>query len=229
VSDPGPVADPRDSRIAELEQRIAAYNGVIERIKPYEEDLSILDSDEDYREFAREARKTYIEQREARKKAAEPKLDPAAQSLVDAFYERVKPSLEFVDKLRERETPEYAAQQQAESAKQEFIRQNEQYAQRLVAEHGLSQEDVLDVVAYANALHERGGRQKFVGLEEAWKKMTSRGAAATPAATTRSLRSHSATPGIPAGSKPAEPDRADIARPGGLTSHMLRKLNKKGA
>jgi hypothetical protein len=234
ANDPAPASDLRDSRIAELESRLAQYDNVITRLQPYHEDITFLDSDEDGREFLREARRTYVEQREARRKAAEPKLDPNAQALVEAFYERVKPSLEFVDKLRERETPEYAQQEQAKAQTAAFVRQNEEYAQRLVAEHGLTENDVLDVVAFANALHEREkaqGRTRFVGLEEAWKKMAARAQAAAPTSPARSLRAHSAAPGIPAASKPQPTDRKELRRPGGVTKHVLDVLNKqkKGA
>ncbi len=233
---PGPVADPRDTELAELRAYAAQARETFERLKPHEEYIRRIVEDDETREFTKTAWESYDDQKARRKAATEPKLDPAAQALVDAFYEKVKPELEYVGKLRERETPEYQAQEAAKRASDEFARTNIEYAQRLMAEHGLSQEDILEVGAYAQALHERSkaaGAPRFVGLEEAWRKMTSRSAAPARAAapsTPRSLRASAATPGIPGGSTAAV-DRAKISKPGGLTAYMVEKLAKqrKGA
>jgi hypothetical protein len=232
--DPVSVPDPRDVELTELRRYRDEASATFERLTPHQEYIRDLVEDEDYRAFATRARETYLREREAQRAASKPVLDPAAQAVVDAFYAKFQPELEYVGKLRERETPEYQASKAAEAATAEFTRSNTEYAQRLMAEEGLTHEDVMEISAYAKALHDRtvaAGTPRFVGLEEAWRKMTSRAAKPERTAAPRSLRAHAATPGIPGTSKAEPPDRKGLAKPGGFTGHMLKALQaqRKGA
>jgi hypothetical protein len=228
-----PSSDPRDTRIAELERYYAESQGIFDRLKPHEEDVRALLDDEDYREFAREARQSYLERREKAKAKQAEELDPGARRLLEEFDRRLKPALEEVDVLRrDREARQAAEAETVRKTSEEFTRTNLEFAQRLVAEQGLSQEEVLDLGRFAKALHEdtvAAGSPRFVSIEEAYKRVYGRAQAKTE--TPRSLRSKAAAPGIPGASKPAEAarDPKKLGRPGGLTAHMLDVLNKKGA
>ena len=230
-----PASDPRDARIAELEAWYAQTAPVIERLRPFEEDLAPLLDDEDYRAFSREARQSYLERRERQKAKQAEELDPGTRRLLDEFDRRLKPALEEVDVLRkEREARQAAEAESVRKTSEEFTRTNLEFAQRLVADKGLSQEEVLDLGRFAKILHEEtvaAGAPRFVSIEEAYKRVYGRAAERT-APTPRSLRSKAAAPGIPGESRPAEParDTKKLTRPGGLTSYMLEKLNaQKGA
>ena len=232
ISDPGgsPSPDPRDARIAELERFYSETAPFLETLRPYEEDIKGLVEDEDLRNFTRSSREQYLRLREERKKAQEPAVDPAIKAAADLFYERVKPELEYVGKLRERETPEYQAKIQAEEQTNRFVSENLEYANRLKADHGLSEADILRVGRFAKALHEESGpegQRRFVPLEEAWREMQRYGnVASSKPSTPRSLRAHSATPGIPGGSVPPERDKTKKYQSGDLSAHMMRVLKK---
>jgi len=244
LADPvAPAIDPRDAELAELRAWRDQAAPIFERLKPYEEDVKYLLEDEDYATAQREMRKAYLAQREQRKKDSEPVYSPEEQRMADLVEARIKArfpdeAVEFVkaqsDQYREskkREAEERTRQEaDAKRNSEEFARSNIEYAKRLMSE-GLSEEDVLEIGAYANALHERtraAGSPKFVGLEEAYRKMTSRSARPAATAAPRSLRAHAAAPGIPGASK-VELDRKELGRAGGVTAHMLKILNAKGA
>lgn len=226
----GPAApDPRDVELAELRQYREAAARTLEALAPYEDDIRAIVEDEEYRGFNRTAREQYLDLRRKREEAQKPAIDPAVQAAADVFYERVKPSLEFVDKLRERESPEYQERQRAEAATREFVSKETEYTERLKAEHGLTDEQIRDIAVYAGALHKRtvdAGSPRFVPLEEAWRKMQGFAAPRVAPSTPRSMRAHSATPGIPGGSRPPEPDRAKKYEPGDLTARVRARLQK---
>jgi hypothetical protein len=107
-----------------------------------------------------------------------------------------------------------------------------EYAQRLAAEQKLTPEEIVDLGRFAKILHDESvqrGEPRFVGLEEAYKRVYGR-VAAKAESTPRSLRAKSAAPGIPGASKAADDKRPDLNRPGDFTNFMLSRLNSaKGA
>jgi hypothetical protein len=226
------AVDPRDAELASLRESNRNYEQTFERLKPYEEDIRyIVESDEDYRNYNRDTRKFYETNRAEQKKVTEETnaLDPASQKIVDAFYDRVKGPLEYVAKMQERETPEYAQTKLNEQTKVDFQKAQMEYANRLISEQGLSESDVLEVGAYAKTLNELNGGTKFVTLEDAYKKMYSRSTPKSAPSAPRSLRAHAATPGIPGNSR-TEVDPDLKYQKGGFAKAALQaaKANRKG-
>jgi DNA repair exonuclease SbcCD ATPase subunit len=224
------IPDPRDAELAELRAYAQQAQATFERLKPYEEDLQPFLEDEGYREFQRTARKSYYQTLEEQKKQQDADVPAAEKRLLEEFdkrLDRFKPVLDDYDARAQAQT---RAQKEAS---EKFQRENMEYAQRLVAEQKLSQEEVLDLGRFAKALHEetvQRGEPRYVPLEEAYKRLYGRAESKNAEATPRSLRAKSAAPGIPGASKPTDEKRPDMKRPGDFTNYMLDKLNRaKGA
>jgi hypothetical protein len=202
---------------------------VIDRLRPFEEDLKPLLEDEGYREFQRTSRKSYYQMLEEQKQAEQAALPPEHRLLLDELRKEFKPGLEELNVLRE----ERASRAQAEArtaaeATAKFTRDNLDYAQRLVAEQKLTPEEVQDLGRFAKILHDetvQRGEPRFVPLEEAYKRLYGRAEAKASAPVPRSLRAKSAAPGIPGASKTADTGRIDMSKPGNFTNEMLRRLN----
>jgi len=223
------VSDPRDTRLAELEQYYRESQATFERLKPVEEDVLELLNDEGFREFSRSARKTYKQTVEEQKKAEADALSPDGRRLLAEIENRLKPALEEVDVLRkDRESRTAREAAAAKEASEKFTRDNLEYAQRLVADQKLSAEEVQDLARYAKVIHDdtvARGEPRFVPLEEAYKRLYGRAEAKAAPAVPKSLRAKSAAPGVPGASKPDPADRGDLSRAGGVTRHMLGVLN----
>jgi hypothetical protein len=230
VTDPAPsLADPRDARIAELERYYQESQASWERLRPLEDELRPLVEDEGFRGFMRSARESYYDQKKKREAEAKPQLDPGGQALLEAF----KPTLDFVESLRgEREQSKKQAEAEAKKASEDFTRDNVAYAQRLMAEQGLSAEEILDLGRFAKAMHDETvarGEPRFVPLEEAYKRTYGRASAqAAKKPVPASLRSKAAAPGIPGpSSAPEEKRKINPARSGDFTQEMLRRMNAR--
>jgi hypothetical protein len=223
------VPDPRDARLAELERYYNEAQATFQKIAPYEEDVRAILDDEDYREFQRTARKSYMETREAQQKARDNELPPEYRRLLDEIDGRLKPALEEVSVLRQdREARSAREQEAAKAAQKTFVDENIQYAQRLISEQGLTSEEITDLGRFAKVLHDEtvaAGSPRFVPLEEAYKRIYGRASAKKEAATPRSLRARSAAPGVPSASRAPEAPKPDPRRPGAFTDYMLGKLN----
>ena len=223
------VSDPRDTRLAELEQYYRESQATFERLKPVEEDVLELLNDEGFREFSRSARKTYKQTVEEQKKAEADALSPDGRRLLAEIENRLKPALEEVDVLRkDRESRTAREAAETKKAAEEFARREVEFANRLVAEGKLTSEEAWELGELANAAHAasvKKGEPRFVGIEEVYKRVYGRAEAKAAPAVPKSLRAKSAAPGVPGASKPDPADRGDLSRQGGVTRHMLGVLN----
>lgn len=172
---------------AELLQTKAEYERLAATIEPYVDDIKSFMEDPELRDFSREARQSFVQQREARK----PKIDPQYQPIIDRI-ENTKsefaPVVEYV--ANERKAKEQA-KADAEAAAQNA---NVEYGKRLLAEHPhLAVDDGRGIGMVAAYAFNRG-----ISLEEAWKRAGGDFVAPVPKASPpRSLRGDAAAPGVP--------------------------------
>ena len=201
-------------RLAELEDYAARAQATFEKLKPFEEDIQAIAGDEGYREFQRTSRKSYYQMLEEQKKAHDAEIPESEKRLLSALDERLG---KFKPVLDDYESRAQAQTRTAKEASEKFTQENLEYAQRLVAEQKLTPEEVQDLGRFAKAIHDdtvAAGAPRFVGLEEAYKRTYGR------------AETKSAATGVPGGSKPVD-DRADLAKAGGVTRHMLSVLNSQ--
>jgi membrane-bound lytic murein transglycosylase B len=225
-ADPSAVLDPRDARLAELEDYAARAQATFEKLKPFEEDIQAIAGDEGYREFQRTSRKSYYQMLEEQKKAHDAEIPESEKRLLSALDERLG---KFKPVLDDYESRAQAQTRTAKEASEKFTQENLEYAQRLIAEQKLTPEEVQDLGRFAKAIHDdtvAAGAPRFVGLEEAYKRTYGRAETKSAAPTPKSLRAKAGATGVPGASKPVD-DRADLAKAGGVTRHMLSVLNSQ--
>jgi hypothetical protein len=229
-ADSSAVPDPRDARIAELEDYATRAQATFERLKPLEEDIQALE-DEGYRAFQRTSRKSYYQMLEEQQKAADEELSPGEKRLLAKLDEKLKPAIEEVEVLRkDRESRTAAELKTAKDATEKFTRENLEYAQRLVAEQKLTPDEVQDLGRYAKVLHDETvarGEARFVPLEEAYKRLYGRAEERAAKPVPKSLRAKAGATGVPGASRPAEGGKIDMNKPGNFTSDMLRRMNAR--
>jgi hypothetical protein len=225
--DPSAVSapDPREERYQALEQYYARTNPILEQ---YKDDFNAIVEDEGYRNFQRQSRESYydMQKRLAAEKDAE--IPESEKRLLGALDERLgkfKPVLDDYERRAETE------KRTATEASQEFAKKETEFANRLVAESKLTPEEVNELAEYAMTLHQKSvkdGNPRFVGIEEVYKRVYGRAEAkvtqAKPVA--KSLRSTAGATGVPGASRTIE-DRGDLAKPGGVTRHILGVLNSQ--
>lgn len=203
-----PSYDP--SYVSRLEAEYQQAQSILQGIQPYVDDIKWMAQNEDNVEFIRKARKNYDI-------ARQPEIDPTYEPVLRQFREELAPVKQYVEEIRSERT----RSQQAEH--QKFLSENTMYANRLQAQEKLSRDDLVEVAAYADALANR--YQRNVGIEEAWKKLTSRGSqkeAAPP-----SLRADAGAVGIPGNSTSKGNDRWKSDFHGALTD-SIRAAQKAG-
>ena len=183
IPQPQSTVDP--AYIAALEQYRDAWEGYREKASPYADDIQRLIEDAEYRDFTKQSWETF---QEAKKRAA-PRISADAQAVI----ETVKPALEYVQTQQQRE------KQAAEAAQAEYVRKQQEYARKLMADQGVDTNFIEGLAAYAI--------QRKTDLEGAWNEMNSKFHISTRKADTppTSLRADAATPGVPGRSeeKPA--------------------------
>jgi hypothetical protein len=228
-TDPSAVPDPRDARLAELEEYAARAQATFEQLKPIEADIEALVKDEGYREFTRTSRESYYDMQKRIAKEKEAEIPEGEKRLLEEIDKRLRPALEEVGVLRtEREQRAAREAEAAKEATQEFAKRETEFAQRLVAEQKLTSEEVQDLGEYAMALHKKSveaGAPRFVGIEEVYKRVYGRAEAKVAAPVPKSLRAKAGATGVPGASKPTPDPREDLSKPGGVTRHMLSVLN----
>jgi hypothetical protein len=221
------ISDPRLARLAELEDYAARAQATFERLKPYEEDIQALAEDEAYRDFSRTSRKSYQQMLDEQKKAEEAAVPESEKRLLSALDERLG---KFKPVLDDYESRAQAQTRSAQEASKKFTDENLQYAQRLVAEQKLSPEEIGDLGRFAKILHDESvaaGAPRFVGLEEAYKRVYGRAETKVSAPVPKSLRAKAGATGVPGASKPVDTKRPDMGKPGGFTNYMMDKLNEQ--
>jgi hypothetical protein len=221
------VAEPRydPEYVSQLEAYYQRTNPVLEQ---YKDDFTPLLEDEKFREFYRSSRESYYDMQKRLAKEADDAIPESEKRLLGAIDERLskfKPVLEDYDARAQAQT------RAAQEASQDFARRETEFANRLVAEQKLTAEEVSDLAQYAMTLHKKSvdeGTPRFVGIEEVYKRVygraESKAIAAKPVA--KSLRSTAGATGVPGASRTVE-DRADLAKPGGVTRHILGVLNNQ--
>jgi hypothetical protein len=224
-TDPSAVPDPRDVRLAELEEYAARAQATFEQLKPIEADIEALVKDEGYREFTRTSRESYYDMQKRIAKEKEDEIPEGEKRLLGEIDKRLGQFKPVLDDYDARTKAQEAA---AKEASQEFAKRETEFAQRLVAEQKLSPEEVAELGAYAMSLHKQSveaGSPRFVGIEEVYKRVYGRAEAKVAAPTPKSLRAKAGATGVPGASKPPETTRDDLSKPGGVTRHMLGVLN----
>jgi hypothetical protein len=225
------VPDPRDTELAELREYARNAQATFGTLKAYEDDIkAIVEGDDDFRQFQRTSRESYYDMRKRQEQESAAAIPPEQRYLLDEIDKRLKPALEEVDELRKERSSRTAREAEAaKEATQKFVAENTQYAERLAATQGFTSEEIMDLSRFAKAIHDetvQRGEPRFVGLEEAYKRMYSRIEAKQTKATPRSLRATSGAPGIPGASKPADAKPINPNRPGDFTKYMTEVLNK---
>lgn len=220
------IADPRDARIAQLEEYASRAAATFERLKPFEADIEALEKDPDYLGYTRTSRESYYDMQKRIAAEREAEIPESEKRLLGALDERLgkfKPVLDDYERRAETEA------RTAKEASTEFAKRETEYANRLVAEQKLSPEEVAELGHYAMSLHKQSvadGNPRFVGIEEVYKRVYGRAEAKATAAkpVPRSQRATAGATGVPGASRPAE-NRENLAAPGGLTRHVLGVLN----
>jgi hypothetical protein len=221
ISDPRPSIDPE--RYAQLEDYFARTNPVL---KEYEADFKAIIEDEDYRKFSRSSRESYydMQKRVAAERDAEiPESEKRFMAALDERLGKFKPVLDDYEQRAQ------TTARTAEEAKTQFVKGEMEYAQRLVAEQKLSAEEVQDLGRFAKVLHDETvakGEPRFVGLEEVYKRVYGRAETKNAKPVPKSLRGTAGATGVPGASTPPK-TRDDVAKPGGLTRHVLGVLNSQ--
>jgi hypothetical protein len=219
------VLDPRDARLAELEEYAARAQATFEQLKPIEADIEALVKDEGYREFTRTSRESYYDMQNRIAKEKEDEIPEGEKRLLGEIDKRLGQFKPVLDDYDARTKAQEAA---AKEASQEFAKRETEFAQRLVAEQKLSPEEVAELGAYAMSLHKQSveaGAPRFVGIEEVYKRVYGRAEAKVAAPVPKSLRAKAGATGVPGASKPTPDPREDLSKPGGVTRHMLGVLN----
>jgi hypothetical protein len=226
-ADASAVADPRfdPERVAALEAYYERTNPVLEQ---YKDDFTPLLEDEKFREFYRSSRESYYDMQKRIAAERDAEIPESEKRILSALDERLG---KFKPVLDDYESRAQAQERAAKDATAQFTRENLEYAQRLVAEQKLTSEEVSELARYAAAIHEdlkARGEHRFVPLEEAYKRVYGRAEAKVTQAkpTPKSLRSTAGATGVPGASRTIE-DRADLAKPGGVTRHILGVLNSQ--
>jgi hypothetical protein len=219
------VLDP--ARYAELERYYEQTGPIIERLRPYEEDVkALLEGGEEYVKFSRSSRESYYDMQKRLEAEREAEVPESERRLLNALDERLG---KFKPVLDDYESRAQAQERTAKEASQDFAKRESEYASRLVAEQKLSPTEVQDLAEYAMTLHQKSvkeGNPRFVGIEEVYKRVYGRAEVQTAKPVAKSLRSTAGATGVPGASK--APERpADLAKPGNLTRHMLGVLNSQ--
>jgi hypothetical protein len=217
------VSDPQidPARYAQLEAYYERTNPVLTE---YQEDFNAIVNDEGYRDFQRKSRESYYDMQKRVEAEREAEIPESEKRLLGAIDERLGKFKPVLDDYEQR------AQTQAQTVKDEtekFTRDNMEYAQRLVATEGLSNEDVLLLGRVAKAMHDdsvASGAPRRVSIEEAYKRTFGRAEAKATKPVPRSQRAVAGATGVPGAAKPV-PSREDLTKPGGVTRHMLGVLN----
>lgn len=224
--DPSAVPDPRDAELAELRAYAAQVGPIIDRLRPYEEDVkALLEGDDDYRSFQRSSRESYYDMKKRQEAERDAAIPESEKRLLGALDERLGKFKPVLDDYESRAKAKEAADKEATG---KFVSENLEYAQRLIKDEGLSEAEVNDLSRFAKVLHDESvtaGAPRFVGLEEVYKRVYGRAETKTAAATPRSLRAKAGATGVPGASKPADTRGVNPNRPGDLTKHMLGVLN----
>jgi hypothetical protein len=221
VSDPTPAIDPE--RYAALEAYYTRTNPVLEK---YKDDFNAIIEDEDFAKFQRTTRESYYETRERLKKEAEAEIPESEKRLLGEFdkrLDRFKPVLDDYENRAKTQT------EAAKTASQEFAKRETEYAERLIADKKLTPEQVEDLGKFAMALHKESveaGTPRFVGIEEVYKRVYGPAEVKSAAPVPKSLRAKAGATGVPGASRSTE-RREDLAKPGGVTRHMLAVLNSQ--
>jgi hypothetical protein len=218
-----PSFDP--ARVEALEAYYARTNPILEQ---YKDDFNAIVEDEGYRDFQRKSRESYYDMQKRVAAEREAEIPESEKRLLGALDERLS---KFEPVLKD-----YASRAEAETAKakeasQEFAKKETEYANRLVAEQKLTSEEVNELAEYAMTLHQKSvkdGNPRFVGIEEVYKRVYGRAEAKVTAAkpVPRSQRAVAGATGVPGASRTIE-DRSDLAKPGGVTRHILGVLNNQ--
>jgi len=221
------IAEPRydPERVAALE---AYYNRTNPILEQYKDDFNAIVDDEEYRNFSRTSRESYydMQKRVAAEREAEiPEGERRLMAHIDKRIDGFKPVLDDYASRAERESAT------AKEASQEFAKKETEFANRLVAESKLTPEEVNELAEYAMTLHQKSvkdGNPRFVGIEEVYKRVYGRAEAKVTAAkpVPRSQRAVAGATGVPGASRTIE-DRSDLAKPGGVTRHILGVLNNQ--
>jgi hypothetical protein len=218
-----PSLDPE--RYQALEAYYSRTNPILEQ---YKDDFNAIVEDEGYRDFQRKSRESYydMQKRVAAEREAEiPESEKRIYAHIDKTLEPFKPL------VKEYETRAEAETRKAQEASQDFAKKETEYANRLVAEGKLSDTQVNELAELAMIRHKASGpegQRRFVGIEEMYKSVYGRAEAAATVAkpVAKSLRSTAGATGVPGASRTIE-DRSDLAKPGGVTRHILGVLNNQ--
>lgn len=223
--DSSAISDPRidPERYAQLEAYYERTNPVL---KEYEKDFNAIVNDEGYREFSRTSRESYYDMQKRVAAEREAEIPEGEKRLLSAIDERLGKFKPVLDDYEQRtQTQERTAKEAQES----FVRGEMEYASRLVAEQKLSQEEVGELARYAKVVHDdlaARGEKRFVSLEEVYKRIHGRAEVKNAAPVPRSLRARAGATGVPGASR-APQDVPDMSKPGGVTRHLLAKLNEQ--
>jgi hypothetical protein len=213
-------------RYAQLDAYYTRTNPILEK---YKDDFgAILEMDEDELKFTRTSRESYREMQARLKKEQEEAIPEGERRLMAHIDKRIDGFKPVLDDYASRAEREAAT---AKEASQEFAKKETEYANRLVAEQKLTSEEVNELAEYAMTLHQKSvkdGNPRFVGIEEVYKRVYGRAEAKVTAAkpVPRSQRAVAGATGVPGASRTIE-DRSDLAKPGGVTRHILGVLNNQ--
>lgn len=191
---PAPAAAPQydPEYVAQLERYALQAQQQFAALEPYQDDVRRLVEDSEFRNFYRDSSRAY----EQFRKQSEPQIDPQLAAVRDELKAEFRPLIEDHQTRRQRE------EAQARADHQKFMDEQFAYRNRLIAERpDLGPDGINEIAAYADTLARLNNRN--VSLEEAYKKMQSRGAA-PPAAPPPSLRAEHGAPGIPAATPPSD-------------------------
>jgi hypothetical protein len=212
-------------RYRALEAYYSRTNPILEQ---YKDDFNAIVEDEGYRDFQRKSRESYYDMQKRVAAEREAEIPESEKRLLSALDERLG---KFEPVLKD-----YASRAEAETAKakeasQDFARKETEYANRLVSEGKLNPDEVNELAEYAMTLHQKSvkdGNPRFVGIEEVYKRVYGRAEAKVTAAkpVPRSQRAVAGATGVPGASRTIE-DRSDLAKPGGVTRHILGVLNNQ--
>lgn len=223
--DASAISDPRFARLAELEDYAARAQATFERLKPFEADIEALE-DEGFREFSRTSRESYYDMQKRVAAEREAEIPEGERRLLSAIDERLGKFKPVLDDYEQRSQTQ---ERTAKEAQENFVRGEMEYASRLVAEKHLSQEEVGELARYAKVVHDElaaKGEKRFVPLEEVYKRIYGRAEVKNAAPVPRSLRARAGATGVPGASR-APQDVPDMSKPGGVTRHLLAKLNEQ--
>lgn len=213
---PAPAQEPQrtidPAYVANLENYVRQQQQELQRLEPIKDDVAWMLEDESRREGIRKYREAY-------ESAAKPQRPPELEALYTHIDQSVAPVRAYITKQ------EQAEQRVAQESRQKFTNENMAFAARLQAKEKLTQDELLDVGAYADALAMR--LQRDVGIEEAWKKMSARrGVAAPDAADAPVLRGDAGAIGVPGASTDPDKNKRYLTDFHGAVAESIRNAQR---